>query len=164
MTNDLLENLDSLTAIAEVGAALAGFATLAGILRRDYADRNIAFGVVETSLIAVVFALLPAAVGSVRVPAALFFLVWTIAWTHATYRQRRFAGSISGGHTLLAVATLPIPIVGSALALLTAIGMSPEHGGRFYACALLCPVVISCVLLWMTVRAMSFTPDGSASA
>ena len=159
-----MENLDSLTAVAEVGAALAGFATLAGILRRDYVDRNIAFGVVETSLIAVAFSLLPPTVGNLRVTAALFFLVWTTAWVHATYRQRKFGGSMLSGLPLIAMTMLALPLAGSAFALLVALGMYSEHATRFYASAVLCPLLVACFLLWLTVRRIVFPTDGPPPA
>ena len=47
----------ALSLIAEIGAALAGFATLAGIIRRDEIDSDAIFAIVFNSLIAVVFAL-----------------------------------------------------------------------------------------------------------
>jgi hypothetical protein len=47
----------ALPLIAEIGAALAGFATLAGIIRRDELDSDAIFAIVFNSLIAVVFAL-----------------------------------------------------------------------------------------------------------
>ena len=47
----------ALPLIAEIGAALAGFATLAGIIRRDELDADAIFGIVFNSLIAVVFAI-----------------------------------------------------------------------------------------------------------
>ena len=47
----------ALSLIAEIGAALAGFATLAGIIRRDDLDADAIFAIVFNCLIAVVFAL-----------------------------------------------------------------------------------------------------------
>ena len=148
-----MESLDSLATVAEVGAALAGFATLAGILRRDYADRNRAFGVVETSLIAVVFSLLPSMVGDLQVTAALFLLVWTTAWAHAIYRLWKFTGSASAGqHPLHLVIMSPITLGGSALALIVVLGLYQEHATRFYASAVFCPLLMSCLLLWRTAK------------
>jgi hypothetical protein len=155
-----MEDLDSLTTIAEVGAALAGFATLAGILRRDYADRNAAFGVVETSLIAVGFSLLPPVVGNLRVTAALFVIVLAAGFASALLRQRKATGTalFVGKPLFTAVASI-VNLAGFAFGLLVALAIYPEHAARLYRSAVLCPLLLACLLLWLTVRSLVFSPE-----
>ena len=59
-------DFDSLSVVAEVGAASAGFAALLGVLRRYGLDRLAASGVAARSLIEVAFSLVPRRVGNLR--------------------------------------------------------------------------------------------------
>jgi len=158
---------ESLTVIAEVGAALAGFATLAGVLRRGHRDRIVAFGVVETSLIAVAFALLPRVLVSLRVTALLFFLVWTTAALTRTRQNMRVTGRSlldkSELHPVLGLASLATSLAGSAFSLLVVLAIWPQHEQRFYESAVTCPLLISSFMLWLTVRNLVLADDDPAA-
>ena len=88
--------LDALSSIAEVGAAIAGFATLASFIRRDGIDAEAVFGVVQCSLFAVVFALIPMLMFSdsssseagLRLLSLVYFFCWTALWIWAANRVR----------------------------------------------------------------------------
>lgn len=158
--------LESLNIVAEVGAALAGFATLASVLRKGHRDRIAALGVVETSLIAVAFALLPRLLGSLRPTALLFFVVWTAA---TLIRSRQNTRATEGSafdrsqvHPFLAVAGLITSLAGSVFSLLVVMAIWPEYEQRFYESAVICPLLISSFLLWLTVRNLVLADDDPA--
>lgn len=158
---------DSLTIVAEVGAALAGFATLAGVLRRGHRDRIVAFGVVETSLIAVAFALLPRILVDLRLTALLFFAVWTTVALTRTLQNMRVTGrsilATNELHPLLGLAALGTSIAGSAFSLLVVLSIWPEHEQRFYESAVICPLLVSSFMLWLTVRNLVLTEEDPAA-
>ena len=159
--------LESLTIVAEVGAALAGFAALAGVLGRGHRDRIIAFGVVETGLIAVAFALLPRVLVSLRATALLFFITWTIAGV-TRIRQNRTATGVaifdaSEIHPVLTAASLITSLAGSVFSLLVVLAIWPEYEARFYESAVICPLLISGFMLWVTVRNLVLGDDDPAA-
>jgi H+/Cl- antiporter ClcA len=159
--------MSSLTIVAEVGAALAGFATLAGVLRRGHRDRVVAFGVVETSLIALVFALLPRVIVSLRVAALLFFIVLATAlFTRIRQNMRVTEKSLfdtSELHPLLIGASFVPPIAGLVFALLVVLPIWPKYDEWFYESAVLCPLLMSCFMLWLTVRNLVLNDDDPAA-
>ena len=123
----------ALSLIAEIGAALAGFATLAGIIRHDEIDADAIFGIVFNSLIAVVFAivgiLIAGAEGtgaqSIRIVAGALLLTDIVALVRevnvyrASWRsmpEERMAGGLGrifGIGALLSM--LPSPLLACAI-------------------------------------------------
>ena len=158
-----MEGLDSLNTIAEVGAALAGFATLAGILRGRLSDRITAFGVVETSLIAVAFSLLPPVVGNLRITAALFVFVFAAGYGSAMVRnyRREDRESMRTGELPFASVLTVVVLATFSSGLLVAFGVYPEHAARLYTAAVLGPLIAACLMLWLTVRTLAFSPESS---
>ena len=150
-------DVDSLNIIAEVGAALAGFATLAGVIGRNHRDRFYAFGIVEASLIALVFSLLPRIVVSIRATALLFFFVWSAAWINAMRKNFKATGQVlerQSTHPVFIAASCTIMFAGSVFSLLIVLPIWPEYNAWFYQSAVICPLLISCFLLWLTVKGL----------
>ena len=159
-----MESPISLATVAEIAAALAGFAALAGILRRDYTDRHIALGGVEMSLIAVAFSLLPSVIGELRVTAMLFVAVWSTAAASATRRQRKATGQVFLDETpLISILLLMLVFTAIALGVLVVLAIYPDHAPRLYTSAIVCVVLASCLTLWRTVRQIIFPPGPSGS-
>ena len=158
---------ESLGVFAEVSAALAGFAALVGILRRDdRIGRRSAFGIVETSLIALAFSLLPFAISNLRIAAFLFFATWSAAWVNALFQYRRTAGSLPDATyapLLFRAAALSVQLAGSLLSLLVVLRVWPEHAARVYQAAVLCPLLMSGLLLWLTIRRLVDPGDEPAA-
>jgi hypothetical protein len=154
-----MEGLDLLSTIAEVGAALAGFATLAGILQGRLRERITAFGVVETSLIAVAFSLLPAVVGNLRISAALFVVAFGAGYGSAMVRSwKDDRESIKPNHLFAAVLTIVVFATFSS-GLLVVLDVYPEHAARLYSAAVLGPLLAACLMLWLTVKTLVFSPE-----
>ena len=156
---------DSLDIFAEVGAALAGFATLAGVLRRDFSDRHIAFGVVELSLIAVVFSLLPRATGNLRISALLFLIVWSSAWANAAIQNLRHSGSaknpnLNSPYTQAASSILLF--AGCVFAVLVVLAVWPERAVQLYSSSLMCAVSAACLFLWVVGKGLFYEADGKS--
>lgn len=159
---------ESLTVIAEVSAALAGFASLVGVLRReDRVGRRSAFGVVETSLIALAFALLPRMIADLRVSAFLFLCVWSAAWVNALLQYWKATGKVPDATyapRLFRAVSLTFQLAGSVLALLILLGAWPEQAARLYEAAVICPLFVSCLLLWLMVRRLLLATEDSPAA
>jgi hypothetical protein len=156
-----MDSLDSLTTVAEVGAALAGFATLAGILRRDHTDRTAALGVVEMSLIAVGFSLLPALVGNLRIASGLFVVVWTAGAVYATVRHAKGAAStVLEVSPLLNAVILTVVAAAFVLGLLVALAIFPDHAIKLYKWAVHCALFLAGLFLWLTVNRIVFPDEG----
>jgi len=83
----------ALTTIAEVGATLAGFATLAGAIRGNAYDIESVYGAVLNGIIALVFALLALRFGGSDVGLRILAPALAVA----IFSRRDAAGSL-GGH------------------------------------------------------------------
>ena len=147
--------LDALGTIAEVGAAIAGFATLAAVFRRAVLDRQEMFGVVQCSLVAVGFAVLPLALpaphhGIVPLAVALAIL-WTLVWGHAAIGVVRLMRD-PDAPTSAAVATpiMTSNLAGTVFAVATVV--SAPNRAVFYQLAVFCPLLTAMLLLWDVVR------------
>jgi len=136
----------ALPLIAEVGAALAGFATLSGVIRGDVLDSDALFDAVLNSLIAVFFSLLALLFGSLgadglglRIVAVALLLTSALSLTRSLRVTRAAASNetlefdrvsrIIGYLTLLSMLAVP------PLALTVAAGLFPAHAALLFESA-----------------------------
>ena len=154
-----LVSFDSLDVYAEVGAALAGFATIAGVLRRKFTDRHLAFGVVELSLIAVVFAFVPRMISDIRVSALLFLIAWSSAWIYAGIRNSRHTGVVLNPYVTSRVfhaAALVVAVAGAVFSVLVLLEVWPDRALHFYSSSLACALFAACLFLWLVARTLFY--------
>ena len=140
---------DSLDIFAEVGAALAGFATIAGVLQEDVSHRHNALGVVQTSIVAMIFALVPRLVGDLQVSALLFLVGWSALWTGAGIRNARLMGSVVAvplPRWVIAV-NFVLACAGSLIAIAVVIDKWPDRALQLYSWCLMCAILTSSHLL-----------------
>ena len=148
----------ALTTIAEVGAALAGFATLAGAIRGNAYDIESVYGAVLNAIIALVFALLALRFGGsdvgLRILAAALAVVSSLVVTrlvrlvaNAREDSAKYdrSSKILGRGAGLAILSAP------PLSILVVFGVLPEQGRLLYESALLCHVLAAVLLLLYVV-------------
>ncbi len=153
----------ALTTIAEVGAALAGFAALAGVLKSGAFDSDSIFDVVVNSLIALVFSLLALRFGEtsggVRILATALALASSVAlarslrvgWAaYHAYRDEMITYDLSSriiwfGASLSMLLVPPVSI-------LVAADFLPARARLLYETALLSHLLAAALLLLDVVR------------
>jgi hypothetical protein len=137
--------------VAQVSAALAGFAALAGLLGGGRLDKLVVSGVVETSLIALLFSLVPRLL-SLRVAAFALLLVYTTVWVNAAQQSYAMARQGTAGHPLVSIFVFGVAIAGSGFSLSVALNVWAASNSRLYEAAVFCVVTNSCALLWLALR------------
>ena len=157
---------DSLDVFAEIGAALAGFATIAGVLQSDINQRHNAFGVVQVSLLTMLLSLLPRLVPDIRVAAFFFLVSWSALWVITGIRNSRFTGVVvrvpqpffvTGSAFVLACA-------GSALAVAILLGLWPELASTLYGWCLMCGLLTASLFLAEVARTIFIASGDSAGS
>jgi len=161
-----------LSTIAQVGATLAGFATLASAIRGTPYDSDAIFDVVGHSLLALIFALcasiLGESLGPLRAFAALLAAstwlmfvrdvhVMIVSWRDDSSDYDRVSGVLGAAYMLLILAT---PLLSTAVAL----NVFPQHAALLYESALLAQVVAAALMLFDIVRRHLELLSGSPAA
>lgn len=154
----------ALSLIAEISAALAGFATLAGVVRHDELDADGIFAIVLNCLIAMLFALIaillvgPAGIGSqaLRPLSAALLLAFVLAlWREVNvYRlswrdmPERREGGLGGVFGIGAIVSMPLPAL---LAAVVVMGVFPARAAMLYELAVLSHLLVAIFLLLYVV-------------
>jgi len=155
----------ALPLIAEIGAALAGFATLAGVIRHDDLDADAIFAAVFNSLIAVVFALiailLAGASGSgaqsIRFAGAALLLASLVAISRevsvyrASWRDASKTPDVQGLGSIFGIAALVTMVPPPLLAFAVVSGAFPDHAALFYELAVFSHLLIAIFFLLYVV-------------
>ena len=160
--------------IAEIGAAFAGFATLAGIIRHDELVADAIFSVVLQSLIAVFFALAAilfvgsggSSSESLRAIAMGLLLASVLAVAReiqvylATWRQMKEEEKEGGFGRALGLAGLVSMLPSPLLAASVAGGIFPARAAFLYELALLSHLLVAILLLLYVVwKNFALRPD-----
>jgi hypothetical protein len=155
----------ALPLIAEIGAALAGFATLVGVIRHDELDADAIFATVFNSLIAVVFAIVAilflesseTAGQSIRFIAALLlatsvmvisreFNVYRLSWKDESKRPE-----VTGVGRFFGAATVVSMFVSPALTCVVVGGLFPMRAALLYEFAVFSHLLTAIFLLLFVV-------------
>ena len=149
----------ALTTIAEVGVALAGFATLASAFNRHAFDSEAVFGVVANGSIAMVFSLFALRFGGadlgLRVLAVMLAAVAVMLlrralrlWVGARVDETLVS---DGPSTILGMAALVGMLSSFLFSVLVVVDVRPGDAGLMFESALLCHLLIAVFLLIMAV-------------
>lgn len=155
----------ALSLIAEIGAALAGFATLAGVIRHDELDADAIFGTVFNSLIAVFFALIAilfAGAGgtgsqSIRVIAAALLFTSVVAISRevkvyrASWRDMHEKAKVGGFGRIFGAASLVSMLPSPLLASVVMSGIFPARAALLYELAVLSHLLVAIFILLYVV-------------
>ena len=170
----VLEQMEfvSLALIAEVGATLAGFATMMSALNRNRDNSTAMWGVVLLGLLAMVFSFLglrfAGSANAIRVIAALLFVVSFLVMMHAlreAVRGTRDNMRRAQEKSIRSDDDIPSLVLGSSaalcstlppsMAILVATNAFPESAKLIYELALLSLILVAALLmLYLTWRTL----------
>jgi hypothetical protein len=161
-----------LSTIAQVGATLAGFATLASAIRGTPYDSDAIFDVVGHSLLALIFALcasiLGASLGPLRVFAALLAASTWLMFVRDVRVLIASARDDSSDYDRVSVvlgwAYMLLILVAPLLATAVVLNVFPQHAALLYESVLLAQIVAAALMLFDVVRRHLELLSGSPAA
>ena len=153
---------DALLTVAEIAGTFAGLVALASLIKTRPRGDVYLLGMIEMSLFALVFALLPVLISAsgrledsvLRPCAGLFLLTWSLLQVRGYLLSRAtFSQQAAGpGEALIAAVMALVQLAGIVLPAILLSPWLPTHSATLYSLAVLCPLLATAFILWMTVR------------
>jgi hypothetical protein len=154
--------VDALLTVAEIAGTFAGLVALASLIKTRPRGDVYLIAMIETSIVALVFALMPVLLASSGEPddsvlrpcAGVFLVTWSLLQVRG-YRLSRISFSQQAARRLDVVHTSVMVFVQLAGIVLPAILLSPwlpDHSMTLYSIAILSPLLCAVSVLWMAVR------------
>ena len=152
---------DALLTIAEISGTFAGLVALASLIKSRPRGDMYLVGMIETSLFALVFALMPVLLSAsgrlddsvLRPCAGLFLIFWSLLQVRgyllarASFSQQAVSRLEAGSAVVMAA----VQLAGIVLPAILLSPWLPNHSATLYSLAVLCPLLVTAFVLWITV-------------